>query len=155
MARARQWRWVPLLLAACALAVAPGHAAAAGSTTGTLTAWVKANPLYVTISAPSSVRIGETFVVRATVVNRSASRLRDLSLELLVPGPETLLVLGADARHRGAMRGQSSLWVEWRVRALQGAHGGYVLMARASAIDAGDGIALSAVSGGVLVVVEG
>ena len=148
-----RWRLVALM-AACALATLPGRGMAAGSTESSLTAWVKANPLSVTLSAPSTVHVGDTFVVRATVVNRSASRLRDLSLELLVPGTEALLVLGTDVRHRGTIRGQSSLWVEWRVRVLQGS-GGYVLMARAWAVDAGDGIALSAESGGVLVVVAG
>ena len=149
-----RWRLV-LLLMTCALATLPGRGVAAGSTESSLTAWVKPNPLSVTLSAPSNVAVGDTFVVRATVLNRSASRLRDLSLELLVPDPEALLALGADARHRGTMRGQSSLWVEWRVRVLQGSGGGYVLLATAWAVDAGDGIALSAESGGVLVVVEG
>ena len=157
MARLRR-RWhLLLVLAAVSLAAFPEQGMAAGSTEGSLTAWVKANPLSVTLSAPSTVHVGDTFVVRATVLNRSAGRLRDLSLELLVPVSEleALLVLGTTVRHRGTMRGQSSLWVEWRVRVLQDSGGGYVLLARAWAVDAGDGIALTAESGGALVVVEG
>ncbi len=151
-------RWhLLLVLGAVALAALPEQGMAAGSTEGSLTAWVKANPLFVTLSAPSTVHVGDTFVVRATVLNRSASRLRDLSLELLVPGPEpgALRVSGTTVRQRGTMRGRSSLWVEWRVRVLQDSVDGYVLLARASAVDASDGIALTAESGGVLVVVVG
>jgi hypothetical protein len=111
---------------------------------------VKANPLELTLTAPQRVRVGDNFVVRASAENLSANRLRDLSL-LLQLDESGLLLRGQETRHRGMLPGQSTVSVEWRLKAIES--GGYLLMASASARDSSDGIALSAESSAALLAV--
>ena len=147
---------VIFLAVALALAGLRSPGTAAGPGESSVTAWVKANPLDMTLSVPATVRVGKTFAIRATIENHSASPLADLSFllhtadTLLVLNRSGLILRGSETRHRGALRGQSTS-VEWRLKAVE--VGGYPLMASASGRDASDGVTVEAESVAALLVV--
>lgn len=145
-----RWSWGLAVLLGLLLAVPASGAESAGAG-ATLTAWVRPNPLKVTLRAPRSAGVGESFRVQATLENLGSSRVRDVAVQLHLD-TRGLRVLGKVRQHRGVLWGRDRVTVEWRVRPLEA--GEFLVLASATAREAGDGPALTAESEALVVTVE-
>jgi hypothetical protein len=146
----RSWRgWRLAVLLGLLLALISGGAESAG-TEGTIVASVRPNPLKLTVQAPRSAHLGESIRVQATLENAGSERLREVAVQLHLD-TTGFRMLGPARHQRGVLPGSDRLTVEWRVRPLE--TGDFVLLASATARDAGNGLDLTAESQAVLLTV--
>ncbi len=122
------------------------------SQTGTVVATVSINPLTVKISAPSVVRQGRLFKVRARIGNLDQSKIEEV--KAIISVPLGLAVQGAAEKKVGkvgVIRGGKEKRVSWRVLAEE--TGNHFILVEASGIEEESGDPVKA-GGGTMVVVE-
>lgn len=99
--------------------------------TASLVATVRLNPLEVKVFAPSFVRVGEQFRVRATISNLGGTKIKKTKAEIFLdPG---LSLKGSSRRKLGVISAAASRTASWRVTAKKG--GSYVILVEASGIE--------------------
>jgi len=96
---------------------------------GVITATVTVNPLSVSVLAPSTVSVGQTFDVEATVENRGGTRVERASATINLPEGLELVKHKAE-RTLGAIPPHKGKSITWQVRAIE--VGEYVVSVSAS-----------------------
>ena len=102
---------------------------------GVITATVTVNPLWVSVSAPSSVLVGESFQVEATIENRGEAKIEKAVATIILPDGLELVRPPKAERNLGAIPPHKHKTATWQVQAAS--ESGYIIMVSASGEYAG------------------
>lgn len=124
---------VPKLLIMLLLLSLVGQGKALASD-GIITATVTVNPLSVSVSAPSSVAVGQPFDVEATVENHGGAKIERAVASIDLPAGLQLITHKAE-RTLGVIPSHKRKTITWRVSAVK--EGEYIVSVSASGLYAG------------------
>ncbi|MBE0447807.1 MAG: hypothetical protein IBX64_06865 [Actinobacteria bacterium] len=115
----RDFRWISLVILMVIwlfLGTSPGWAGQ--STQGTVSFTVVQSPLEVMLKKPDSISTGDTFVLKATVVNRGDRKLSEGAIVLSIAPPDGIFLSGKhQTKKLGSLNPGQIKTVSWRLKA--------------------------------------